>query len=93
MLMRVALFVVLCLGLAGFGTVIWIETRPVVEAKAESGPSPVAATTSVQVAARGIRAGSSDAPLPRAIPCPTAPWCARATTGSCQRYSTPACGP
>lgn len=58
MLMRVALFVVLCLGLAGFGTVIWIETRPVVEAKAEPGTPQVAATTSVLVAARALRAGS-----------------------------------
>ena len=58
MLMRVALFVVLCLGLAGFGTVIWIETRPIVEVKTEAGPPPVPATTSVLVAARAIRAGS-----------------------------------
>lgn len=57
MLMRIALFVVLCLGLAGFGTVTWIETRPVA-VKAESGPPPEPATTSVLVASRAIHAGS-----------------------------------
>ena len=57
MLMRVALFVVLCLGLAGFGTVTWIETRPVA-VKTESGPPPEPATVSVLVASRAIHAGS-----------------------------------
>lgn len=58
MLMRVALFVVLCLGLAGFGAVTWIETRPVAAVKTESEPPPVSVTTSVLVATRAIHAGS-----------------------------------
>ncbi len=57
MLMRVALFVVLCLGLAGFGAVTWIETRPVA-VNADAGPPPEPATTSVLVASRAIHAGS-----------------------------------
>ena len=57
MLMRVALFVVLCLGLAGFGTVTWIETRPVA-IKTEPGPPPEPAVVSVLVASRAIHAGS-----------------------------------
>ena len=63
MLMRIALFVVLCLGLAGFGTVTWIETRPAA-VKAESGPPPEPATTSVLVASRAIHAGSLLKPEP-----------------------------
>ena len=58
MLMRIALFVVLCLGLAGFGTVIWIETRPVAAVKTESDLPTPSATTSVLVATRPIHAGS-----------------------------------
>jgi len=75
MLMRVALFVVLCLGLAGFGTVTWIETRPVVVAKPEAEVAAVPTTASVLVAAHAIHAGgllkpddlvNADLPAPEA---------------------------
>lgn len=62
MLMRVALFVILCIGLAGFGTVTWIETRPAAAVKAEGGPTlpppPPPVMISVLVATRAIHAGS-----------------------------------
>lgn len=60
MLMRVALFVVLCLGLAGFGAVTWIETRPVAPptqaAEVVAQPVPPVMTP-VLVAAHAIHAG------------------------------------
>ena len=58
MLMRVALFVILCIGLAGFGTVTWIETRPAALIKADAGQPPAPVTVSVLVATRAIHAGS-----------------------------------
>lgn len=58
MLMRVALFVILCIGLAGFGTVTWIETRPVATINADAAPPAPPATMSVLVATRAIHAGS-----------------------------------
>ena len=57
MLMRVALFRVLCLGRAGFGAVTWIETRPAaVKQDAAAPAAPV--TVSVLVAAHAIHAGN-----------------------------------
>lgn len=58
MLMRVAFFVVLCLGLAGFGTVAWIQMHPASAVTAESGPPPPPATVSVLVASHAMHAGS-----------------------------------
>ena len=58
MLMRVALFVVLCLGLAGFGAVVWIQTRPAATVTTEAGPPPAPVTTSVLVASHALHAGS-----------------------------------
>lgn len=78
MLMRVALFVVLCLGLAGFGAVTWIETRPVAPARQEAevvAPPVPPVMTPVLVAAHAIHAGgllkpddltSADLPAPEA---------------------------
>ena len=59
MLMRVALFGLLCLGLAGFGTVVWLQTRPPATVAA-AGPEVVVppATVSVMVAAHPLRPGS-----------------------------------
>ena len=58
MLMRVALFLVLCLGLAGFGTVTWIETRPVAVARQEAEAPPPPVMVPVLTAAHAIHAGS-----------------------------------
>ena len=58
MLMRVALFALLCLGLLGFGTVAWIETRPPAVPKAELAGPVLPATLSVLVAAHALRPGS-----------------------------------
>ncbi len=57
MLMRVALFVVLCLGLAGFGVVTWIETRPAAVARPDAEVVAAPVTASVLVAAHAIHAG------------------------------------
>ena len=57
MLMRVALFVVLCLGLAGFGAVTWIETRPVAVVRPETEAPPPPVMVSVLTAAHAIHAG------------------------------------
>ena len=58
MIVRLALFALLALGLGGFGMVAWISTRPpaATEAAAASAPPPV--LTKVLVAAHALRAGS-----------------------------------
>ncbi len=64
MFFRVAIFMMLAMGLAGFGAVAWISTRqpaPVVEANVPDvapPPSLAPARTSVLIAARPLRAGS-----------------------------------
>lgn len=58
MLMRVALFVMLSLGLAGFGTVAWIETRPPAVVKADIPEVVAPVTVSVLAAAHPLRPGS-----------------------------------
>lgn len=56
MLLRVAFFILMAVGLLGFGTVAWISTRPPPPAAAARAQAPV--TRSVLVAARSVTAGS-----------------------------------
>jgi len=56
MLLRVAFFILMAVGLLGFGTVAWISTRPPAPAHAANAPVPV--TKTVLVAARNVTAGS-----------------------------------
>jgi pilus assembly protein CpaB len=56
MILRVAFFVLMALGLVGFGTVAWVTTRPPATARAaEPPPRP---KTIILVAARTVHAGS-----------------------------------
>jgi pilus assembly protein CpaB len=55
MIIRIVLFVLMAVGLAGFGTVAWVATRPATEAHAAAAPVPKVA---VLVAARDLQAGS-----------------------------------
>jgi pilus assembly protein CpaB len=58
MFFRIAIFMMLAMGLAGFGAVAWISTRtpdPVVVANV---PVPAPARTSVLIASRPLRAGA-----------------------------------
>ena len=55
MIIRIVLFVLMAVGLAGFGTVAWVATRPAAEAHAAAAPVPKVA---VLVAARDLQAGS-----------------------------------
>ena len=55
MVIRVTFFLLMALGLIGFGTVAWISTRPPAQVAAAA-PAPVKVT--VLVAARAVRAGS-----------------------------------
>lgn len=57
MLLRVVFFVLMALGLIGFGTVAWIATRPPPPAAAGTEPPPLAKKT-VLTAARALRAGT-----------------------------------
>jgi pilus assembly protein CpaB len=57
MLLRVVFFVLMALGLIGFGTVAWIATRPPPEAVAANAPPPVP-RKAVLVAARTLHAGT-----------------------------------
>lgn len=57
MILRVAFFIMMALGLMGFGTVAWISTRPpAAAAEAAAAPKPV--KQMLLVAARPIHAGS-----------------------------------
>ncbi len=56
MILRVAFFVLMALGLMGFGTVAWISTRPSAAAIAAAPPPPTKKV--VLVAARAVHAGS-----------------------------------
>ncbi|HUN42569.1 MAG TPA: Flp pilus assembly protein CpaB [Acetobacteraceae bacterium] len=56
MLLRVAFFILMAVGLVGFGTVAWISTRPPPPAHAAKAQVPV--TKSVLVAAHAVTAGS-----------------------------------
>ena len=56
MLLRVAFFILMAVGLLGFGTVAWISTRPPAPAAAATAQAPV--TRTVLVAARSVTAGS-----------------------------------
>ena len=57
MILRVAFFILMAVGLLGFGTVAWISSRPP-PAAAASSEAPVPTTASVLVAARAVAAGS-----------------------------------
>jgi pilus assembly protein CpaB len=60
MLLRIILFILMATGLAGFGAVAWITTRPPPPPPiqvAESAPVAAAVTTSVLAAARTLRPG------------------------------------
>lgn len=73
MLLRVALFVVLALGIAGFGMVAWMSLRP----SPASGPAAnTSARTAILVAARPLRAGGllkADDLAVRELPAATLP--------------------
>jgi pilus assembly protein CpaB len=56
MVIRVTFFILMALGLIGFGTVAWLSTRPPSQAVAAAAPAQVKVT--VLVAARAVRAGS-----------------------------------
>jgi pilus assembly protein CpaB len=56
MVIRVTFFLLMALGLIGFGTVAWISTRPPPQAAAAAAAAPTKVT--VLVAARAVRAGS-----------------------------------
>ena len=59
MVLRVAFFVLMALGLVGFGTVAWISTRPPASAVAAAeAAKPPPTTRAVLIASRPIRAGS-----------------------------------
>ncbi|MBV9783509.1 MAG: Flp pilus assembly protein CpaB [Acidisphaera sp.] len=59
MLLRVALFALMALGLAGFGTVAYLSTRPPVSAQvAAVAPPPPPVKVKILVAAHALRAGS-----------------------------------
>lgn len=59
MLLRIALFALIALGLGGFGTVAWISLRgDGATTAAQAAPVPVAAKASVLSAARPLRAGT-----------------------------------
>jgi pilus assembly protein CpaB len=58
MILRLALFALLALGLAGFGMVAWISTRPTTTTEASAAPVPPPAPVKVLVAAHPLRAGS-----------------------------------
>jgi pilus assembly protein CpaB len=56
MVIRITFFILMALGLIGFGTVAWISTRPPPQTAAAAAAVPVKVT--VLVAARTVRAGS-----------------------------------
>jgi len=56
MMLRLAFFILMAVGLLGFGTVAWISTRPPPAAAAAASAAPVSRT--VLVAARAVPAGS-----------------------------------
>ena len=56
MVIRITFFILMALGLVGFGTVAWISTRPPPQAATAAAAVPVKMT--VLVAARAVRAGS-----------------------------------
>src|SRR5689334_24846407 len=56
MVIRVTFFLLMALGLIGFGTVAWISTRPPAQAAAAAAAPPAKVT--VLVAAHAVRAGS-----------------------------------
>jgi len=56
MMLRIAFFILMAVGLLGFGTVAWISTRPPPAAAASAPARPVSKT--VLVAARAVPAGS-----------------------------------
>ncbi|HUB10738.1 MAG TPA: Flp pilus assembly protein CpaB [Acetobacteraceae bacterium] len=59
MVLRLAFFILMAVGLLGFGTVAWISTRPPPPAAAAANqPPPPPVTRTVLVAARAVPAGS-----------------------------------
>src|SRR5579884_2839339 len=58
MLLRIAVFALLAAGLAGFGAVAWISTRPPAPIEAAAAQPPPEAKLKVLVAARQLRPGS-----------------------------------
>jgi pilus assembly protein CpaB len=58
MLIRVAFFVLMALGLIGFGTVAWITTRPPTPVVADGSPPPPPVAMTVLVTAHPLHAGS-----------------------------------
>ena len=57
MILRLAFFMLMAVGLLGFGTVAWISTRPPPAAAASAEPPPPT-TKLVLTAAHAVRAGS-----------------------------------
>jgi pilus assembly protein CpaB len=58
MLLRIVLFAMMAVGLAGFGAVAWISTHPPGPAQAVAAPAPAEAKVKVLVAAHELRAGN-----------------------------------
>src|SRR5579875_2773648 len=58
MVLRIALYVLMALGLAGFGSVAWIATRPPPHRVVAAKPPPKPVLWTVLVAARPLRAGA-----------------------------------
>jgi pilus assembly protein CpaB len=59
MILRLAFFMLMAVGLLGFGTVAWISTRPPAQAAVAAGePPPPPTTRSVLTAARPVHAGA-----------------------------------
>ncbi len=58
MLLRITVFVMMSLGLLGFGTIAWLSMQPPSVAEAKEGAPPVIQTEIVLVAARDLHAGA-----------------------------------
>ncbi len=58
MLIRIAVFGLLALGLGGFGTVAWLATRPPPESRAADAPAPPPVHHFVLAATPPLRAGT-----------------------------------
>jgi len=58
MLLRITVFVMMSLGLLGFGTIAWLSMQPPAPAEAKEGAPPVVQQSTVLVAAHDLHAGA-----------------------------------
>jgi pilus assembly protein CpaB len=58
MLLRITVFVMMSLGLLGFGTVAWLSMQPPAPAEAKTGGAPQVQQDTILVAGRDLQAGS-----------------------------------